>query len=362
MVLALGVHLAAAQPPARAEDAPAPVPPASPAAASQPASTIPPEIERRLRELEAEVKELKRELGERNATALKKTGPEEPKSDGDAKGEANTGGDGEEETKPQAGFQNGFFIQSPDGNFKLGLHALIQTQFRTYTSEVGRTGLTNFFLRRARPIIDGTVYKGFDFRVVPNFGLGRVQLFDAFVNYHHFREASLQFGKFKSPFSLERLQSAANLVFIERSIGNNLSPNRDIGIMGYGEGLKGRVTYQLAGLDGAPDNSGATVDSDVDRQGRGGACLPPALRGTEGLGAARTRLRLRHDLRRGAHDADATLLNSRKCELLQLGVRGSGRRDAASRVAAGLLLPRSVWDDGRVDPLQPGFAAEDRHP
>src|SRR5205823_11593253 len=134
-----------------------------------------------------EIKELKRERDERNraaagaqAAGLAQEKGDEPKKEA---GEEKKGGGGEgEEEKPVAGFQNGFFIQSPDGNFKLGLHAFIQTQFRTYTSENGRTGLTNFFMRRARPIIDGTVYRNFDFRLVPDFGVGRVQLFDVYVN------------------------------------------------------------------------------------------------------------------------------------------------------------------------------------
>jgi phosphate-selective porin OprO/OprP len=69
-------------------------------------------------------------------------------------------------------------------------------------------------------------------------------------------------GKFKSPYGIERLQSATNLLFIERSLVDNLVPNRDLGVQLYGDFQQGAFGYQLAVLNGVPD--GGSTDLDVN--------------------------------------------------------------------------------------------------
>jgi phosphate-selective porin OprO and OprP len=67
-------------------------------------------------------------------------------------------------------------------------------------------------------------------------------------------------GKYKSPFSLERLQSARNLLFVERATPPTIAPNRDVGIEVWGE-LGGGVLWYAAGVfNGVVD--GGLADSD----------------------------------------------------------------------------------------------------
>lgn len=138
----------------------------------------------------------------------------------------------------------GLKVVSSDENFIMYFRALIQADSKFFMDDSGNANLPNtngdnnadqFTLRRVRPILEGTVWKWFDYRIMPDFGGGQTRLFDAYVDLRYFREASLTAGKFKAPVSLERLQSATALPFIERAFPTQLAPNRDVGFMLHGE-------------------------------------------------------------------------------------------------------------------------------
>src|SRR6185295_8115692 len=61
--------------------------------------------------------------------------------------------------KVLAGWKDGFYLESPNGDFKLKLRGYLQADARVFTLEEGDTGTDSFFLRRVRPIFEGTVYK-----------------------------------------------------------------------------------------------------------------------------------------------------------------------------------------------------------
>jgi len=119
-----------------------------------------------------------------------------------------------------------------------------------------------FELRRARPILEGTVGKLFDFRLAPDFGEGKTTLFDASIDWRFAPWIRLRAGKFKPPVGLERLQSASDTGFVERALPTNLVPNRDVGLQLGGEVLGGAVSYAAGMFNGVPD--GANVDLDIN--------------------------------------------------------------------------------------------------
>ncbi len=160
---------------------------------------------------------------------------------------------------------NGFGFQSADGNFIIGLHGVLQLDSRTFIdNNPMSSGNDTFLLRRARPILSGTVFGDFDFLFVPDFGGSTVQIFDAVVNYRNRPELQLQVGKFKSPVGLETLQSDVNTTFNERSIATDLMPNRDLGVELHGDFDDGVFSYAVGIFNGAPDYSGTTANSDYD--------------------------------------------------------------------------------------------------
>jgi phosphate-selective porin OprO/OprP len=177
--------------------------------------------------------------------------------------------------KVLAGWQDGFFLQSPSGDCKLKLRGYTQADARFFPFDEGDTGTDSFFLRRVRPIFEGTVYKYFDFRIMPDFGLGTTVLQDAYMDIKYLPYASVRAGKFKEPISLERLQSGADLLFVERSTLQNLVPNRDVGFMLYGDVADSTFQYQLGIFNGVTNGGNSDDDANTDKDVAGRVFLQP---------------------------------------------------------------------------------------
>ena len=166
--------------------------------------------------------------------------------------------------KMLAGWKDGFFLESPNGDFKMKIRGYLQTDARVFPNNGGDTGINNFTMRRVRPIIEGTLYKYFDWRVMPSFDSGTAALQDAWAGVNYFPQAKFRAGKFKPPFSLERLQSGENINFVERSLMNNLTPNRDVGFQLAGDFFEGVLSYQIGVFNGV--NDGQSSDNDVSSE------------------------------------------------------------------------------------------------
>jgi phosphate-selective porin OprO and OprP len=156
---------------------------------------------------------------------------------------------------------NGFSFGSADSNFVAQIHAVLQLDSRTFFQENNAKGVDGFLLRRARPILSGTVFRDFDYNFTPDFGGSTVQIPDAYLTYHYAPEFQVQAGKFKSPIGLEHLQSDRDISFNERSLVTDLVPNRDLGLQLKGDLDGGVASYNLALLDGAPDYNGTTTNT-----------------------------------------------------------------------------------------------------
>jgi phosphate-selective porin OprO and OprP len=154
----------------------------------------------------------------------------------------------------------GFWFASPDGNYKVQFGGILQVDGRFFTTGDDSTGST-FYLNRARPILTGTLWKYYDFNFTPDFGQGKVLIQDAYINDTMFDYANLQAGKYKAPFDLERLQVDRYIEYSQRSEIQNLVPNRDIGAELHASLFENRLMYQVALMNGVPNNT-ASVDTD----------------------------------------------------------------------------------------------------
>ena len=155
--------------------------------------------------------------------------------------------------------RGGFLLTSPDGDFVIKLRGIIQADSRFFFQDQV-TAVDTFTLRRVRPIIEGTVFKIFDFRITPDFGGGITVLQDAYLDARFHPAFKLRFGKAKSPFGLERLQSASDIEFVERSLATFLVPNRDLGIQAVGDLAGGKFNYAIAVMNGVVDGGSADTD------------------------------------------------------------------------------------------------------
>lgn len=162
---------------------------------------------------------------------------------------------------------NGFAMQPADTNFVLKLKGILHIDSRTYVDDGGIKNNDTLLIRRARPIFEATLYRDFEFRLQTDFGgTGAPTLRDAYVNYRYSDEFQLRLGKFKTPVSLEQLQSDSTLMLVERSLASGLAPSRDVGMQFHGKTLDGLVNYAAGVFNGLGDGrASSNVDTDDEK-------------------------------------------------------------------------------------------------
>jgi len=150
-----------------------------------------------------------------------------------------------------------FSISSPDKAYRLRIGGHLQMDAKFFPDNTSNLLTNAFNLRRARPILEGSLGQYVDFRFMPDFGNGQVAIYDAYADVKMSPYLVLRGGKFKTPLGLEQLQNDADLTFLERSLATDLVQNRDTGIELYGD-IRRRLSYQFAVDNGAP--IGANID------------------------------------------------------------------------------------------------------
>lgn len=152
----------------------------------------------------------------------------------------------------------GFSLTSKDGDFKLRVRGYVQADSHEYTTGSKPASGSTFLLKRVRPVFEGTVFKYFDYKIMPDFGQGATVLADAYADAHYFQPASMMVGKFKGPVDFERLISARDLEFVERAQTINLVPNRVLGFQIHGNVFGNRLEYGVALVNSIPDQNSNT--------------------------------------------------------------------------------------------------------
>lgn len=163
---------------------------------------------------------------------------------------------------PVAGFQDGFFIQTANGDNRLLFGLVAQTDGRFSVDDP--TPITNSFaIRKMRPTFSGRVARYFDFKVMPDFGNGTTTIADAYFDVRFSPKFRIRSGKDKTPVGYELLIGDAFVLFPERSLASSLVPNRDIGIQAQGD-LSPKFFYAGGVFNGIPDGSSSTTDLDLN--------------------------------------------------------------------------------------------------
>ncbi|MFW6123587.1 MAG: porin [Acidobacteriota bacterium] len=130
----------------------------------------------------------------------------------------------------------------------------IQTQFTHSTQATD-----SFQMRRARLKLIGEITDSIFYKLQLS-AKGTPVLLDAQIDIKFSPYASLRFGQFKVPFSLENLTSSSSLDFINRSPSvENLCPGRDIGSSGRDIGVliygkAAHIEYSLGVFNGSGKN------------------------------------------------------------------------------------------------------------
>jgi phosphate-selective porin OprO and OprP len=160
------------------------------------------------------------------------------------------------------GFQDGFFVQSADGDHRVVLGLVAQTDGRFSLDDP--SPITNTFtLRKLRPTLTGRIARYFDFKVMPDFGSGSAVVQDAYLDIRFARALRIRAGKDKTPVGYELLQGDAFLLFPERALASSLVPNRDIGVQVQGD-VGSKLTYAGGVFNGIPDGTSSTTEVDAN--------------------------------------------------------------------------------------------------
>jgi phosphate-selective porin OprO/OprP len=220
-------------------------------------------IEQRFEELDQEIRILKRkhELGQEAAETAKTS------------------------TAVVKAGNTGFSLESADGQNVIKLRGLLQVDHRLYfdgandvrnrtdqrAGDLDANGFhdaaDSWLARRVRPIIEGTLLGIYDFRFTPDFAGNSATVVDAYIEARFHPSFKVRAGKFKSFVGLERLQSGADIKFLERSyVTNAILPNRDFGIAVHGDVLEDRLNYAFGLVNGVSD--GGIISTGTEFDGR----------------------------------------------------------------------------------------------
>jgi phosphate-selective porin OprO/OprP len=176
----------------------------------------------------------------------------------------------------------GVQFRSADSAYQVSFRGYVHSDGRFFVQGAAKNAST-LELRRVRPILEGTVARNFGFRLMTDFGEGKVQVQDAYLDVRIFPFLRLRTGKFKPPVGLERLQSATALQFVERALPTALVPNRDVGVQLWGDAAGGALSWAAGVFNGVVDGGSGDLDADGRKEVAGRLFLQPYRNRPSGL-------------------------------------------------------------------------------
>jgi phosphate-selective porin OprO and OprP len=174
--------------------------------------------------------------------------------------------------------QDGFLIESANGDFRLQMGLLVQADGRFTLDDDQEQVVDTFAFRRLRPYLRGRFSRRFEFYFNPDFAGGTLLVQDAYVDTVFAPAFRIRAGKGKTPFGLERLHSASNLVFFNRALPTALVPNRDLGLQVLGDIHGGVVSYLAGVMNGVPDGGSSDLDTGDGKDVSGRLIVRPFTR------------------------------------------------------------------------------------
>ncbi|MGH8606918.1 MAG: OprO/OprP family phosphate-selective porin, partial [Gammaproteobacteria bacterium] len=119
---------------------------------------------------------------------------------------------------------------SPDEKFSFEVFGRLQTDAAWYWDDDTNLDSSTEF-RRARLGVGGTLWDYWDWKFETDFADNEVDIKDAYIRNTYLNPFAIQVGNFKEPFSLEQLTSSRFITFLERSLADDMVPERNLGAM-----------------------------------------------------------------------------------------------------------------------------------
>ncbi len=153
-----------------------------------------------------------------------------------------------------------FLVQSDNGDNRLQLGTLLQTDGRFAFDDEQRNVLDTLNLRRFRAIAQGRVARHFEFFLNTEFA-GGLTIRDGYIDTVFSPAFRVRVGKARVPFSYDRNVLIVNLLFIERGLTANIAPDRDTGVIAMGDLGGGAVSLFGSVTNGVVDGGSADGDT-----------------------------------------------------------------------------------------------------
>lgn len=163
---------------------------------------------------------------------------------------------------PPTGTNPAFVIQSDNGDNRLQIGGFVQMDARYALDDDQQRVTDTFTVRRFRSILQGRLYRHFEYYFNTDFAGGNVTVRDAYFDTVFSRALHVRVGKMKSPFSYERLILVSAMLPVERGLSTQVAPDRDTGIMALGDVAGGVISY--AGFIGNGPVDGGLSDLDTN--------------------------------------------------------------------------------------------------
>jgi phosphate-selective porin OprO/OprP len=161
-------------------------------------------------------------------------------------------------------FKTGLRMESGDKAFTYQIYGRVQNDWVWWDSDDDVEGAldsdlnggTNF--RRVRMGMQGTMYGNVKWKSEFDFANSTVEFADVFMELTGCAFGNVRVGHFDEPFGLDRLTSSRFTTFIERNVCEAFAPQRNTGIMFYGNAMEERLGWQ-AGMFRDSDVRGGDV-------------------------------------------------------------------------------------------------------
>ena len=173
-------------------------------------------------------------------------------------------------------WKEGLHFDSADGDFKLQIGGRTQVDFAKFNQDGSlKTGVgdveNGVEFRRARFHIRGTIYEDYAFKAQYDFAGGKAGFRDVYLAMNHVPHVGqIKVGHFYEPMSLEQMTTDLYTTFMERSLMNDLLPERNTGIAISNTALDQNLTWALGVYrdtdgfgNGANDSGGMSVTGRV---------------------------------------------------------------------------------------------------
>ncbi|MGN6367581.1 MAG: porin [Phycisphaerae bacterium] len=175
---------------------------------------------------------------------------------------------------PLAGYNNGFYIQSPDANFRLAVGGIMQLRYTfaqdhfvhgsDFATKPRSGNASGFDIRRARIIFSGNAFSpNVTFNISGDFGCDFAgksdqsffQLQDAYIAYRFNDALNFRVGSFVTPFSRAEYTFAGQEFVDFPTVLIPFDPIRSLGASLFGQPVKDRWSYELNMNNGQKTNN-----------------------------------------------------------------------------------------------------------